>query len=244
MSRRVPKPTDISYNKKDIRKAATRQTLPRGLHYFGHVEAKNQVIEKGDYEGSIICRVRCVAFKNPEDTNSKVRPAMRDSLWFPFNNPDVPGHKAPDFAARLAHEYLHACFEDEIPDMPHKDEDGNLVFQGEIVAEAGDENMSVIEQEKRDEAMELVYDKCRDILGDASILLPANFYGEVGPDKKTGQYTNILGKYCEVPEDMDLYDWSAHETEEADEVEEEEEVEEEAPAPRRSKKKKTSKKRR
>lgn len=245
MSRRVPKPTDIKYTKKDIRKAATRRSLPHGLHYFGHVEAKNAVIEKGDYTGSIVCQTRVVAYKDPEDTNSKARPAMRDSLWMPFNNPDVPGHRAPDFAASLAHEYLRACFEDEIPEMPRKDEEGNLVYKGEVVAEAGDASMGEIEQEKRDEVMELVYDKCRDILGDASILLPANFYGEVGLDKKTQQYTNILGKHCEVPDDMDLFDWTAVASE--DDEDDEEEAEEEAPAPRKSrssKKKKTTKKRR
>jgi hypothetical protein len=150
---------------------------------------------------------------------------MRDGLWLPFANPDVPGHQAPSWAAGLAAQYLRACFEDEIPDMPRKDEDGNLVYNGEVVVEAGDEAFVAVEEENRDAAMQVVFDKCLSLLNDPRELCKpsAGFYGLVGPDK-TGQYTNIVRKAAALPDDAELYDWAATEAQE---------TEEEAPAPRR-----------
>lgn len=215
MSRRVPKASDIKYTEKDIRKASKRPELPHGLHYFVHTAAEIQVQEGGSYEGTLKVVTRCAALKDPEDANSKVRPMVRDSIWLPFANPEIPGHQAPEGAAHLAAQDLRACFPEEIPEMPRKNEEGDLVFEEEVVAEAGSEEMPQVEAEKRDEVMQKVFDKCFELLDNPKLLLAsgAGFVGEVGHDK-TGRYTNITRKYSAVPEDGTLYNWGQAEEEE------------------------------
>jgi hypothetical protein len=201
-----PDRSKISYSEKAVRKAAKRLELPHGTYRFVVVEAAPTIGESEKTAGNLQVTFKCAALKDPNDPTSFVRPFLRDSITVPVDNPDIDGHKAPTWAAGLARQTLEALYdEEEMKRAPHK-VDGVWHFDGaemdlsEDPIEAGAQR-----EEAAVEAMTAVFDKALDLFYDPSDLKDRVFYGKVGFDK-TGQFTNILSKWSELPEGEELTD--------------------------------------
>ena len=193
----VSTPTALPFTEEDIAQDAARDDLPNDKHYRLRItEARFKVTDKGTNPGSHMFSFPCRALANPDEPEGDlVGPSVWQNLIVPRLNPDVPGHKKPKTAGLVA-QFFRAIFPDDIPDMPYKNENGELEYNGEVIEKEDDDKC-------RQEVMAIVHDKIDELYEDRSIVVDKVFYCfkvrtadgytnlknidyELKPDKNTG----------------------------------------------------------
>lgn len=190
-------PTEISYNDDDIARMGRRAALPPGWHQFVVIDAQRD-ISKNNH---LMLVLEVAALKDPTDASTKIKPTMRHRITLPLTNHSVPGHKAPNTKG-FAHAFLMAIAFEGVLARPERDQEDNLVFNGEIIdGEAAKEAYRSVDVSVADALITLW--KSPELLVDEA------FYGEV---EENGDYSNIGAVAAELPQDASLVDMSDGET--------------------------------
>lgn len=179
-------PAKVSYTKADIQKSATQAQLSPGWYTFVVDGCKIDANDRGD----IVAAMRCSPV-DPSDGETRLKPGAYLRVTLPLNNGEVDGHTAPEWAASIAHQFLHAAFADQIPQVPRKDQStGKWMY-------AGDEIEAEDVQASKEEVFEHVFETCARWAADPNLTKDYTFVGKIVHDEKG--YVNIKSICPELP---------------------------------------------
>jgi len=204
-----PDRSKLKYNEKALAEAAKRPVLPfaegQDWYPFEIVGTEEKIGETEKTRGDMVIIAQCAALKDVNragEKEARLRPLMRERITVPMGNPDWTGHTAPDYAYGMTEQRLLAWYDEaELPRPPRR-ENGKLIFMGEEIDKKEEDT-------HRQEVMRLSVDLAVDLYfgcdkGEAALPALRNraidvtdlngrvFLGRVGPDRKTGDYVNIL----------------------------------------------------
>jgi hypothetical protein len=179
-------PEKVSYTQADIQKSATQAALAPGWYTFVTDSCKIEANDKGD----IVAAMR-ESPVDPEDGETRLRPTAYLRVTMPLNNGEVNGHAAPDWAASITHQFLHAILPDDIPQVPRKDQGtGKWMYQGDEI-DAEDV------QSAKEEVYSKVFEFCTAWCADPNKVKDYTFVGKIVHDEKG--YVNIKAIAPAIP---------------------------------------------
>ena len=185
-------PENVSYKPEAVAAAAAGSQLADGNYMFV-VDSTKIVVD--DKSGNIVA-VNKVSPLDPEDGETRRKPAMYLRVTLPLNNDEVDGHEPPDWAAGITREFLQAVSPEEHPSAPRKDSSGNWTFAGDEI-DASDVDAKKLESSDAVFQTSLAWAKNENLFKDNT------FFGKVvtAPSSKDPnvQYTNIKGLKPEIP---------------------------------------------
>ncbi len=163
------------FNKADMPRFTAERRHAEGVFARIITDAEPHESENNDH---VMGRITSKALADPDDPSSVV--PYTDLLnWviLPLDNPDVDGHTAPDYAARMWAEYCSAVFSDECTAPPRRIEfdpdkqkmTGPLYFDGEPIED---------EDRKTCEAAAILScgEKAEEVAEDWSILVGRGYF--------------------------------------------------------------------
>lgn len=195
----VTKPTSLPFTDKDVAEAAAKRILNTGFYRFLVRKSTTKIVDKarwpGDVPGSYVITATCAPLRDPEDASSVlVNPNVWYDLELPVKNPDFEDHTKPDTMWKVG-AFLQACFDNEIPAEPRRNEEGEWEYNGKVVA--GD-RLKVAQKAYS----QSIFDKMNEIWADADLLKDCVFYAEVTYSKKG--YPKLRLVSSELPEGAEL----------------------------------------
>jgi hypothetical protein len=182
-------PEDIDFNESDITRAAAKKTPRNGWYPFLVIDSKNAVAKSGHLMRTLTLN----RLKDPTDAASKVGPAIRHNVIFPFTNKSVEGHKAPNTSG-LCHAFFLALGE-ELPEYPRFSRDENSWVHDGAPIEKDEE------PEIRREVTRKVFERGQEHWRDPGLMLNQMFYAEL---YQNGDYQNLRNIVPDLPEDAVL----------------------------------------
>lgn len=182
-------PTEIDYNDDDIARAGKRPSLRKGTYRFSITDAKTDVSKNGH----LMIVMDCAALADPNDSATKVRPTIRHRLTLPFRNLLIKGHTPPNTNG-FCYSFLRAIEAPDVAAKPFRDENDDLIWEGEIVT--GD-----AAREAYRTVTEQTFAALKKFWSDPSKLIDYVFFGKV---EENGDYSNIGDVWAELPADETL----------------------------------------
>lgn len=183
------KPT-ISFSDQDVADAVIPDKLAEGWYLFVYKSAEASVHEKN---GHLVINTTARPLEDPTDSASVSSLSIRDNIFLPFRNPDVPGHKRPNTLGLCQARLI--AIDHSFPIPPRKIK-GKQAFEFD-----GQEIDSAQADAERIKIGRRVMERLTDLWETPEELLECAFYGLV--EHKDG-YANINRWARELPADATL----------------------------------------
>ena len=128
-------PSNLSYTREDIAKAASRKKFKEGWYCAVVMDATPKVVpetvQNESMRNQLQISTRVAVLADPNDSESLTRETLFHTIPSPIANPDVIDHVVPDWAPSMCKGAIHAYFDaEELPRIEKDDVTKEYSFDG------------------------------------------------------------------------------------------------------------------